>query len=72
MLTGWPGKTANNGTNDWGLDPWGALVRVNGVSGTSRPYVDGQVDDGPDIMTFTGFRREACPHGHPLAWRRRL
>jgi hypothetical protein len=57
MLT-WPGKTANNGTNDWGHDTWGALVRVNGVSGVSRPYVDGQVTvggkTGPDIMTFTG------------------
>jgi hypothetical protein len=50
----WPGKTGDGGTNNWGHDPWGALVRVNAVSGVSRPYVDGQIDDGPDILTFTG------------------
>jgi hypothetical protein len=48
--TGWPGRTSATTGNDRGHDPWGALVRVNTVTGTFRAYVDGQVGN-PDIIT---------------------
>ena len=56
---GWPGKTADNGGNDFGHDPWGALIRVQSVTGSFRPYEDGQVGSGPDIVTFgtSGVKR---------------
>jgi hypothetical protein len=51
----WPGKTAATTGNDMGHDPWGALIRVNTVTGSFRPYKDGQVTSGgttgPDIIT---------------------
>jgi hypothetical protein len=47
--TGWPGRTSATTGNDRGHDPWGALVRVNSVTGTFRAYIDGQVGS-PDII----------------------
>jgi hypothetical protein len=48
----WPGVTVGTGgANNTDVDPWGALIRVNNVTGTLRPFIDGQIGD-PDIITF--------------------